>query len=336
MIDVITPSIRLPLTPYFHPTTVVFVDDNESFLESLDLESPPGWSYRCFTDPEIARDFLRQPPSLPPLVDRCFHVENGDRLEPTLRLDLATIEQEMNHVERFERISVAVIDFAMPSVNGLDICAGLTDPYVRKALLTGVADEKVAVEAFNAGIIHRYIPKRSVLAVPDLLRFVRDMQFDYFNQYVARLNHALALNPSGFLSDPGVQRHVFAIMEELDIVEYYLVNGPPGFLLARANGTTFRIAILSDAELTAQEALLARWRAPGSMRARLAARDGMAIFSDAPEDFLGDEEYPWSENFVLAQRVRGTDWFVGLIEDPAHDIDFDPSRASYDAYLALR
>ena len=32
------------LAPYFHPTTICFVDDNESFLHSLDLELPGSWA----------------------------------------------------------------------------------------------------------------------------------------------------------------------------------------------------------------------------------------------------------------------------------------------------
>ena len=63
-----TSILRLPLTPYFHPTTVVFVDDNQSFLDSLDLELPVGWAYRCFTDPLEAFDFLERPPAMPSMV----------------------------------------------------------------------------------------------------------------------------------------------------------------------------------------------------------------------------------------------------------------------------
>ena len=138
-----TSVLRLPLTPYFHPTTVVFVDDNQSFLSSLDLELPVGWAYRSFTDPLEAFDFLEQPAALPPIVERCFSVQEASGFSPTIHLDVSAIEQEINHVERFERISVAVIDYAMPSLNGLELCEQMTDPWVRKALLTGVADEIV-------------------------------------------------------------------------------------------------------------------------------------------------------------------------------------------------
>ncbi len=329
-----TSILRLPLTPYFHPTTVVFIDDNESFLTSLDLELPLGWAYRCFTDPLEAFEFLQQPPSIKPLIERCFSVEHSDRLAPTVHLNLGTIEQEVNHVERFERISVVIVDYAMPTLNGLDFCAKMSDPYVRKALLTGVADEKVAVEAFNAGIIHKFIQKNTVLAVNNLLKFVGDLQVEYFHQYLAQLNATLALHPPGFLLNPAVQEHVLGVMRELHIVEYYLVNDPPGFLLGRADGSMFRLIVTDDASLAGDQRTLEQHEAPPAIRRKLARREGVPYFTESPEDYLGHEPYPWHDNFVPAARVANTEWYVGVMEDPPLDIDFDPGRSSYDAYLA--
>ena len=93
------------LAPYFHPTTVVFVDDNENFLRSLDLELPHDWAYRSFSETEDALEFLNQPPTLPPLVDRCFSMSLTDRSQPTVALDLSLVEQEIKHLQRFARRS---------------------------------------------------------------------------------------------------------------------------------------------------------------------------------------------------------------------------------------
>lgn len=92
------------LAPYFHPTTVVFIDDNESFLRSLDLELPGGWACKTFTDPTIALEFVQRQPTLPPLMDRCFTLQRRSPSEVLIHLDLNLIEQEINHRERFARI----------------------------------------------------------------------------------------------------------------------------------------------------------------------------------------------------------------------------------------
>ena len=148
---------NITLSPYFHPTTVCFVDDNESFLNSLDLELPTDWAYRTFVDPVEALAFLNETPPRVPLAERCFSADEGNH--SVIHVDLNLIEQEINYCERFRRISVVIVDYSMPSINGLDFCAQLIDPHIRKVMLTGVADEKIAVQAFNAGLIHRFIPK---------------------------------------------------------------------------------------------------------------------------------------------------------------------------------
>jgi hypothetical protein len=45
--------------------------------------------------------------------------------------------------------------------------------------------------------------------------------------------------------------------------------------------------------------------------------------------------FPWEEHVVPAVPLVGAEhWTVALVRDPPMDIDFDPARSSYDAYLA--
>ena len=55
--------------------------------------------------------------------------------------------------------SVLVVDYSMPQMNGVDLCEALRHLPCKKILFTGAADEKVAVDAFNRGLIDRYIKK---------------------------------------------------------------------------------------------------------------------------------------------------------------------------------
>ena len=172
-------SSPMVLAPYSHPTTVCVVDDNQSFVDSLSFELPSDWACQTFTDPFAARDYINTKPALPALADRCMSADLSSA-STTIHLDLSLIEQEINHVERFRRISVVVVDYAMPSLNGLELCAQVVDPDVRKIMLTGVADEKLAVEAFNAGLIHRFVPKQSGDAIGVAINYMADLRRDYF------------------------------------------------------------------------------------------------------------------------------------------------------------
>jgi len=325
------------LAPYFHPTTVVFIDDNESFLRSLDLELPGGWACKTFTDPTIALEFVQRQPTLPPLMDRCFTLQRRSPSEVLIHLDLNLIEQEINHLERFARISVVVVDYSMPVINGLDFCAALTDPLLRKAMLTGVADEKVAVEAFNAGLLNRFIPKHNNNGIGVILDFIDDLQQEYFSQYTARLKDTLAIDPPKFLTEPVIARHVETLMQRENLVEYYLVDTPPGLMLLKANGQIWRLVVMNEADMQQQAVFARAHEAPRSILNDLVKCKKIGLFlGDSPDNYFGDEKFPWHEYVKRAQRLQGvhTSWYVALWQNAPADIDFDPATSSYDAYLA--
>lgn len=322
---------QLTLAPYYHPTTICFVDDNEPFLKSLELELPGEWACRTFSDPEEALAYLNEPISLEPLMDRCFSLQR-DANQAVIHLNLNLIEQEIRHVDRFRRNAVLVVDYAMPSINGLQFCEALKDSHIRRAMLTGVADEKMAVEAFNAGLIHRFIPKQKDDPILSVHRFVEELVQEYFNQYTERLKSTLAIDPPAFLTDPIVASWLQALMAEHNLVEYYLVDEPPGFLLLKSNGEIWRVAILAPADVRALSQRAAAAGAPAELHRALAAGDKALFLTGlAPEDYFGDEDFPWAELTQPSTRLAN-EWTVAIWKNAPGDVDFDPASASYDAY----
>lgn len=321
------------LAPYFHPTTVVFVDDNEGFLRSLDLELPTTWAYRLFAEPDTAMAYLNQPPALSPLVDRCFKHHQDEHGRRSMTLDLSMIEQEINHLDRFARNSVVMIDYSMPLLNGLEFCSELTDPYLQKAMLTGVADEKVAVQAFNAKLINRFIPKNTSHSISDILAFTEELLHDYFAQHTARLVSTLTMNPPAFLLNKDVGRVFRRIMQKQRIIEYYLMHEPPGFLMLRADGSALRALIHDTAYRQRALTDARRLEAPPHILQALERRDYLLSYVDSPADYRRGD-YPWSDNLVAAETVKGAEeWSIGVVHNPPADIDYDPGRSSYQAYL---
>ncbi len=327
---------KLSLSPYFHPTTVVLVDDNEAFLHSLALEMPAAMAFHGFSNADSALDFMNEPCDLPPLVDRCFTLDRKNDTEAVIRLDLGLIEQEIKHLERFRRVSVVLVDYAMPYVDGLEFCERLRDPYARRALFTGVADEKLAVEAFNAGLIHRYLPKQAATAAEAVIAFIGELEREYFNQYLARLKTTLALSPPAVLVDPEIAIRVQQLMHDERVAEYYLVNDPPGFLMLRANGSVIRLVLLDDADRQRQIDLVRRCGAPPEIRRGIERGELIGLFSgENPEDYYGEEGFPWAEHVVPGRKLNSArNWLEAVVHDAATDIDFDPTVSSYDTYLA--
>lgn len=331
------PTEPSPLFPYWFPTTAVFVDDNASFLRSLLLELPPELACQTFESTDAALAFIDRPADQPPLYQRCFshHRDSAARSGAQLiHLDLSLIEREISNANRFREVSVVVVDYDMPSMNGLEFCRAIRNPRIRKVLFTGVADEKVAVQAFNAGLIDRFIIKSQPDAVGEVRRAVAELQLRYFSAISETLRATLMLNPPPFLADPAFTAMFAKLRAEQNFVEYYLVADPDGFLLLTDEGTLYRLIVLGDAAMDAQTGTARQASAPMEVIRALESRSALGYFFDSLEEFYDTQEYEWQDYLVPAQRLEGEQtWYWALIESPPVDIDFDEQVANYRAYL---
>lgn len=126
----------------YFPTTAVMVDDNEQFLAALRLKMVGCEPTKLYASPIQALDFVRN-------AYQPFRTYS----------DLSELHKLVFDPKRSETISVVVVDYAMPEMNGVEFCRKIADLPVKKILLTGEADHKIAVEAFNEGIIDKFIRK---------------------------------------------------------------------------------------------------------------------------------------------------------------------------------
>ena len=323
------------ILPYYYPTTVCFIDDNASYLESLTLHIPESWPHRIFHSGASALAHINRPDKPPTLADRCFAPLHS-KSDSQLALDLGRIEREITRPNRFEDVSVLLVDYAMPNMNGLEMCAKVTDPNTRIVLLTGVADEAVAVQAFNAGLIHQYIRKGVVELQQSTFTLIENLRRDYIANCTVSLFAGLRALPTSFRQDAAFQAYFERTLHANSITEFYLVTEPSGYLLIDAFGQFMRMIVLRDHELAAQELMLTQYGAPAELLKQITARESLGYFYEHPADY-GDEAFPWHDMIVPAQAVHSDasdeTWYVGIHQQPPIDIDYDLSQSSLDYYL---
>jgi len=152
--------------PLFHrPGTVVFLDDDPDYLEMLALVLPRNWHVKLFLRPvECINHLLQEPPfweadawNQQQLIDQW---RGGKPLIPQV------LAYWSKYTERYALTRVCVVDYSMPAMDGLQALGELVDWPGSRVLLTGQADEQVAVRAFNRGLIDQFIAKQA----PDISR----------------------------------------------------------------------------------------------------------------------------------------------------------------------
>ncbi len=78
-----------------------------------------------------------------------------------VNINIEAIRNELFNANRFDEVITLVLDYAMPGMTGLEVFKKLNKLSVRKILLTGEAGLDLALEAFNEGIIYKFILKNT-------------------------------------------------------------------------------------------------------------------------------------------------------------------------------
>lgn len=211
----------------YHPTRVIFVDDSNILLESL----PPVLddniaSFDYFDDPESALELIN----------------NAESSFSTQDRKIEDIYKAIYNPKRYEEISTVIVDYEMPSMKGLEFCEKVQNPYVRKILYTGAADESIAIKAFNKGIIDGYIQK----SIPDesevINDFIRESQLKYFRsltdisvEAILREYSAEYPGETAFY-DPAFIEYFDQLVKEHNVCEYYLNEIFGSFVFLSAKG----------------------------------------------------------------------------------------------------
>jgi len=306
--------------PFCFPTTALFVDDNADFLANLALQLDPKLAFRFFHAPIDALVALNASTASPPSVRSFFSPyperEDDDLSRHVVDISLKAIHREIYNEERFSQISVAVVDYGMPGIDGLEFCRSIKNPMVKKILLTGEADERVAVRAFNERVIDRFIRKQDPEAIADLNQAIGDMQDLYFGQFERLLSDALSVGSPRFLHDIKFAQRFRQIRQALGIVEYYLVCLPDGMLMFDASGASYLMIVRSEQNLIDDYHIAEDQAAPQELLDAMRKRKVIPYFWES-QGFYSPQIRNWKTCLHQASEIQGNEWYLyALIKNP--------------------
>lgn len=265
-----------PSLPLFkHPKQVILVDDSASFVASLEFRMSPQLAIRSFSN---SVDALRW-------IFACFRAEQdvvdasgwsmmagwgGTHIAEAnnVRAGLAAVRKLYLTVRdrtRFDSPAVVVVDYAMPHIDGIEFCRALDGLPCKKILLTGEADEKIAVEAFNHGLIDRYLKKGDPAALERLATEIAALERQYFIEKSAALHDLLAPHNFSFLLDDAVVRLLQALIARFHFVEHFVFPDPSGILFFDADGIPSLMVIESRVGLASHLEAAQAYGAPAAL-----------------------------------------------------------------------
>lgn len=327
--------LRNAVPPFHFPSTVVFVDDSRDFLDNLSLQLTPDLAFRLYHSPADALARLNDQAAGSAFPASFLSVSHqGDELPLShhlLDLDLDRIAREVENPDRFEQVSVVVVDYDMPEIDGLELCRNIRNPAVRKILLTGKADEKIAVQAFNRRQIDRFLLKQDPAIMTELNQAIAELQHDYCALLGRTVIDALQFGSHPFLHDTSFAATFRQICEQLGVVEFYLTSNPNGFLLLDADGTASRLIVKTREDLQDHYDIAADQDAPAELLAAL--RFGRVVpFFPGPEGEYTPQCRDWRACLFPATRIDGDrEYFYALLTPVAPT---GSSRVcSYNAFL---
>ncbi len=242
------------LPAYFHPTTLLFVDDDRFLLDSMQDALQLKFNIKNFTSGVDAFAFIQQykkDPDLKSCVEKAIQYSEEFVIEekrPTI-LNLSLMMNHLLNPKRFQTISVTVVDFAMPAMTGVEFLDKINDFDCKKMMFTGEAWNIDGLNLFNLNSIDRICRKSE--SATGMTAIFEDMQLRYFQDHTQILLNALknlSLVTPQCLLDPDLTFPVMELFRSKGIVEFYLINHEGFFVTATANGTLGLFILQSESE----------------------------------------------------------------------------------------
>jgi len=243
--------MAMPLFSY--PTTIVGVDDSAIFLKALKQLWGNNVTFLPFESPMTCLNFIDN--YQPILANIEFmqdntEAENYDLLNHLpLDLNVHGLKNLRENPLRHQEISVLITDYNMPAMDGISLCRKLKSTPFKKILLTGEADHRQAVEAFNEGIIDGYLRKDSPNLVDEIISQTQKLQTRYLIESTKLLAQNLETRNPLHFSDPKFISFFKQWCEDHFIREYYLLDKLGIFLLINQLNKKFYFIVHTEKTL---------------------------------------------------------------------------------------
>jgi len=320
---------RIPIS--FFPSTVFLIDDNKRFLKNISLQLDELSTYRPFDKPNVALEELDKHTNVLSSTQHFVDLDADNLLDGkhSTELDVTSIYKTVYNPSRFEQVSIVIVDYGMPHLNGLEFCKKLKNNSCKKIMLTGEADFQIAVRAFNDGIIDKFILKSDLKLRETLNTSIIEMQQEYFYESTQNITYSLPVETNRCLEDPKVVEIFNQIYLEHKFVECYLLDTSGSMLLVDSLGTPAWFIIKSEPELEIFHGFAEDDQLPEKVCTQIQSGELIPYFPER-HTFTRD----WAQHLYPAQKLAGRiPYYYSLLKKTKGEQLLEEQILSHRAYL---
>ena len=298
----------------FFPTTVVLVDDDPTFLNFLKMclaDAP--FICKTFLDAQEALEFINESSRDNGLdyANLMRSGEEGTSEWKSVLLNISGLHSEIYSSSRFSKISTVISDYQMPSMNGVEFCSKILGKGIQKILLTGLAEDSVGIDAFNAGYISYFSKKNLSFNVVDSVKKSANKYFRSYTDYI--LQHA-SPGELSHLNDPVFSDFFYRIYAQDNFVEYYMLDTFGSYLLMKADGQERLLSVLTEIEMSRLlEVAIESGEADNDVIQKMQSREFMLVYHNRNGSLPPVSE--WSKFLRPAGIIDGNQTYYYSISD---------------------
>lgn len=238
---------------FFYSTTLVWVDDDGFFIKVVAGAFRKDYRVKVFLSPHSFLGFFENYVSASERISFLRTSNGDDDYEVNHRvpvdIDFQAIIDLYRNKERGNDISAIIVDFKMPKLTGLELMKKILHSAIKRILLTGEAENQLAVAAFNNNSIDRFVNKGDSTFASDLKLYIKQLTTQYFCDLTKPLLAHLEVEHRLPHSDPIFIDFFDKWMCVNNIVEYFVFDKSGSMLVADQQGHVFYFVIHTERTL---------------------------------------------------------------------------------------
>ncbi|MES2839754.1 MAG: response regulator [Pseudomonadota bacterium] len=215
--------------PLFHrPGSILFLDDDTDYLDMLGMVIPTHWQVELFSRPSGFAQRMQQEPARWE-ADAMLQLQMIERWRQGQPLLPQILRYWAVNPARYQLVKTCVVDYAMPGTDGLKVLNTLLDWPGSRVLLTGQADEQIAIQAFNNGLIDQFVPKQTTDITRHLMGVLRKLMHAPHPRLNTLWRGALQPSQQSLLQIPSIAQALQTFASQ-NWVEYAVLGEPFGLI----------------------------------------------------------------------------------------------------------